>query len=88
MSEHASSVLSQESNVRSADSTSALSHESSDVTRTVRTAGAAHVDALDRVRRALSGLRYGSVTIQVQDGVVVLIERVEKVRVASDVRAV
>jgi hypothetical protein len=39
---------------------------------------AAH--ALGKVRDALSGLRYGSVTVVVQDGVVVQVERTEKVR--------
>ena len=35
---------------------------------------------LDRVRSALEDLRYGTVTIVVQDGVVVQIERTEKLR--------
>jgi hypothetical protein len=39
---------------------------------------AAH--ALARVREALSGLRYGEVTVIVQDGVVVQVERTEKLR--------
>ncbi len=38
--------------------------------------------ALGRVREALSGLRYGEVTVVVQDGVVVQVERTEKVRLA------
>lgn len=38
--------------------------------------------ALGRVRDALSGLRYGEVTVVVQDGVVVQVERTEKVRLA------
>ena len=37
--------------------------------------------ALDRIRDALSGLRYGEVTVVVQDGVVVQVERTEKVRI-------
>ena len=37
-------------------------------------------DALERIRAALSGLRYGAVTALVQDGVVVLVERTEKMR--------
>jgi len=37
-------------------------------------------DALERIRSALHGLRYGAVTALVQDGVVVLVERTEKVR--------
>lgn len=36
--------------------------------------------ALERVRDALAELRYGTVTIVVQDGVVVQVERTEKVR--------
>jgi len=37
-------------------------------------------DALDRIRAALRGLRYGTVTAVVQDGVVVQVERTEKIR--------
>lgn len=44
----------------------------------------AHLDrlqaALAEIRDALRGLRYGSLTIQVQDGVVVQIDRTEKRR--------
>lgn len=36
--------------------------------------------ALGKVRDALNGLRYGEVTVVVQDGVVVQVERTEKVR--------
>lgn len=36
--------------------------------------------ALDQIRDALRGLKYGSLTIQVQDGVVVQIDRTEKRR--------
>ena len=36
--------------------------------------------ALGRVREALSGLRYGEVTVIVQDGVIVQVERTEKLR--------
>ena len=36
---------------------------------------------LDRIQVALRGLRYGTVTAVVQDGVVVQIERTEKIRV-------
>ena len=39
--------------------------------------------ALAKVRDALNGLRYGQVTVVVQDGVVVQVERTEKVRVRS-----
>lgn len=37
-------------------------------------------DAIERIRAALHGLRYGAVTALVQDGVVVLVERTEKMR--------
>ena len=38
-------------------------------------------EAHDRIIAALRGLRYGSVTAVVQDGVVVQVDRTEKVRV-------
>jgi hypothetical protein len=37
-------------------------------------------EALDRVRDALRGLRFGQVTIIVQDGVIVQVERTDKMR--------
>jgi hypothetical protein len=37
-------------------------------------------DALNRVRQALRGLEYGEISIVVQDGVVVQIERTERTR--------
>ena len=37
-------------------------------------------DGLDRINAALRGLRYGTVTAVVQDGVVVQVERTEKFR--------
>jgi len=42
--------------------------------------------ALDRIRAALNGLRFGTVTAVVQDGVVVQVERTEKVRIARKER--
>ena len=42
-------------------------------------------DALRRIRDAVSGLRYGSVLVIVQDGVVVQIERTEKMRLEKPV---
>lgn len=36
--------------------------------------------ALDRIQAALAGLRFGTVTAVVQDGVVVQVERTEKIR--------
>ena len=44
-------------------------------------------DALDRISAALRGLRYGTVTAIVQDGVVVQVERTEKFRVDKRDRA-
>lgn len=38
-------------------------------------------DALDRIETALHGLRYGTVTAVVQDGVVVQVDRTEKIRI-------
>jgi hypothetical protein len=38
--------------------------------------------ALNKVRDALSGLRFGAVTVVVQDGAIVQIERTEKLRIA------
>jgi hypothetical protein len=37
-------------------------------------------DAMERIDAALRGLRFGTVTAVVQDGVVVQVERTEKVR--------
>lgn len=36
--------------------------------------------ALDQIRRALTGLQFGEVTVVVQDGVVVQVERTERRR--------
>jgi hypothetical protein len=44
-------------------------------------------DALDRIDAALRGLRYGTVTAVVQDGVVVQVERTEKVRLEKRERS-
>ena len=44
-------------------------------------------EALARIRSALRGLRYGTVTAVVQDGVVVQVERTEKVRLDKKDRA-
>ena len=44
-------------------------------------------DGLDRITAALRGLRYGTVTAIVQDGVVVQVERTEKFRVDKRDRA-
>ena len=37
-------------------------------------------DALGRIQTALRGLKFGTVTAVVQDGVVVQVERTEKIR--------
>lgn len=39
---------------------------------------------LSAVRDALRGLKFGSVTVFVQDGVIVQVERTEKVRIRRD----
>ncbi len=44
-------------------------------------------DALDRITAALRGLRYGTVTAVVQDGVVVQVERTEKIRIGRRERS-
>ena len=38
-------------------------------------------DALDRIQTALRGLKYGTVTAVVQDGIVVQVDRTEKIRI-------
>ena len=40
-------------------------------------------EAPDRITAALRGLRFGTVTAVVQDGIVVQVERTEKVRLSS-----
>ena len=39
--------------------------------------------ALEGIRQALSNLQFGTVTVVVQDGVVVQVERTEKIRVRT-----
>lgn len=39
--------------------------------------------AIARVREALSGLRFGEVTVIVQDGIIVQVERTEKLRLSK-----
>jgi hypothetical protein len=43
-------------------------------------ARAADSHALERIREALHGLRFGTVSVIVQDGAVVQVERTEKLR--------
>ncbi len=43
-------------------------------------------EALDQIREALRGLRFGSVNIIVQDGVVIQIDRTEKRRLRTNSR--
>jgi len=38
-------------------------------------------DALERIQTALRGLKYGTVTAVVQDGIVVQVDRTEKIRI-------
>jgi hypothetical protein len=38
-------------------------------------------DALDRIQTALRGLKFGTVTAVVQDGIVVQVDRTEKIRI-------
>ena len=45
-------------------------------------------EALERIHIALRGLRYGTVTAVVQDGVVVQVERTEKVRLDKRTKGV
>ena len=52
-----------------------------------RTAGQERDEALDRIHVALRGLRFGTVTVVVQDGVVVQVERTEKIRLRRELRA-
>ena len=52
-----------------------------------RVHGEPRVDqALTQVRQALSGLQYGQIVIMVQDGVVIQIERIERVRISRGAR--
>jgi hypothetical protein len=44
-------------------------------------------DGLDRITAALRGLRYGTVTAIVQDGVVVQVERTERFRLEKRERS-
>jgi hypothetical protein len=44
-------------------------------------------DGLERITAALRGLRYGTVTAIVQDGVVVQVERMEKFRLEKRERS-
>ena len=53
----------------------------SDVSHTGQTA---QLSAMATIQEALSGLRYGHVTIIVHNGVVVQVERLEKKRLRSD----
>jgi hypothetical protein len=40
-------------------------------------------EELQKIREALRGLRFGEVTVTVQDGVVVQVERTERMRVGA-----
>ena len=56
-----------------------MSHERDTSEHAGRLDGRAQ-DGLDRIQAALRGLRFGSVTAVVQDGVIVQVDRTEKVR--------
>ena len=56
------------------------------VQRARRESDAENEAVLDQIRNVLKGLRFGSVTIVVQDGVVVQIDRTEKRRVQPNAR--
>jgi hypothetical protein len=49
----------------------------------VRSVDGHGAEVIARVREALRGLRYGEVTVIVQDGIVVQIERTEKLRLRA-----
>ncbi len=57
----------------------AVESETMAVVREERDVHAAY--ALERIRDALRALRFGTVTVVVQDGVVVQVERTEKLRI-------
>ena len=44
-------------------------------------------DAIDAVRRALRGLRFGQITVIVQDGVVIQVDRTERRRLRTNRQA-
>ena len=55
--------------------------------RSLARSSEAPADDVDRIVGALRGLRYGAVTVIVQDGVIVQVERTEKLRVARGAAA-
>ena len=57
-----------------------MSTEHAEVNDTRTAHEAEHETALDRIEDALRGLRFGTVTAVVHEGVVVQVERTEKVR--------
>lgn len=52
----------------------------------IRERGNAVEEAFDQIRESLRGLRFGSVNIIVQDGVVIQIDRTEKRRLRTNGR--
>ena len=48
--------------------------------RLPRTEGGNAGRVMDRVQEALDGLRYGEVTVVVQDGIIVQVERTDRMR--------
>jgi hypothetical protein len=61
-----------------------IDEQPGDVVRTSRPAQTSGDQVLDRVRTALKGLRYGAVTLIVQDGVIVQVERTDRVRLPRE----
>ena len=59
-----------------------MPHDNPLATTPIRREAEENALALERVREALRGLRFGQITLVVQDGVVVQIERTEKLRIS------
>jgi hypothetical protein len=55
-------------------------HSAGRLPRLARSERGSGTQVLDRVQEALEGLQYGHVTVIVQDGVVVQVERTDRVR--------
>jgi hypothetical protein len=65
-----------------------MSDDSSDkLPRLARPRAGRAADALEQVEQALHGLQYGQVTVIVQDGVVVQVERTDRMRLPRQGRS-
>lgn len=60
-----------------------IHHES----RAAATVNGGYDDALEQIRQALAGLQFGTISIIVQDGVVIQLERTERRRLRKNERA-